>query len=363
MFFNLLPSTSITTGYKKSCLTDMENSIFYQVPNSMAKLFLANTSFYIEDFLSSFTKDDRDIIKEYICFFEKNKLGLITKYQINFINQKKQDNYQTPFFCSNLILDSVNEDDLLKKIIRIKKYSSSIGVCQLRMFYIPSYEFLELLISTAIKYNFINIELLFNYNKNIAVEKYENLLVKYSKIVSRIVIMGSPNNTSRKEEKIAFTQEELLDSNQCGIIHKNLFMTDIESHMLSSCYNSCLYRKISIDKNGFVKQCPSMKKSFGHIDNCSIDDIICSKEFQKLWYIKKEEIDVCQDCEFRHICTDCRAFIKDPNNTYSQPEKCGYNPYIALWKGQKDWINVEQWRKKNPTWEVQAKENRKDNQF
>jgi len=63
---------------------------------------------------------------------------------------------------------------------------------------------------------------------------------------------------------------------------------------------------------------------------------------------------VCQDCEFRHICTDCRAFIKDSNNIYSQPAKCGYNPYIAKWQNEEGWISVEQWRKENPEWEKQA---------
>ena len=43
------------------------------------------------------------------------------------------------------------------------------------------------------------------------------------------------------------------------------------------------------------------------------------------------KIHVCKDCEFRYICTDCRAYIEDPNDILSKPLKCGYNPYTAEW--------------------------------
>ena len=47
--------------------------------------------------------------------------------------------------------------------------------------------------------------------------------------------------------------------------------------------------------------------------------------------INKDLIDVCKDCEFRYICTDCRAYIQDKNNIYSKPAKCNYDPYNAEW--------------------------------
>ena len=69
--------------------------------------------------------------------------------------------------------------------------------------------------------------------------------------------------------------------------------------------------------------------------------------FKSLWGIKKENIDVCKDCEFRHLCTDCRAIIMEPENIFSQPAKCNYNPYLAKWKGEKGFISVEKWRQNN----------------
>ena len=58
--------------------------------------------------------------------------------------------------------------------------------------------------------------------------------------------------------------------------------------------------------------------------------------------IKKDDIDVCKDCEFRYICTDCRSIIKDLNYRYSQPVKCKYNPYLGKWEGEEGYVPVEE---------------------
>lgn len=37
-------------------------------------------------------------------------------------------------------------------------------------------------------------------------------------------------------------------------------------------------------------------------------------------------------CEFRYICIDCRAYLVAPENIYSKPQKCGYDPFTNKWK-------------------------------
>ncbi len=85
-----------------------------------------------------------------------------------------------------------------------------------------------------------------------------------------------------------------------------------------------------------------MNKSFGNIRNTTLAEAIEKPGFKELWFINKDKIDVCKVCEFRHMCTDCRAFIKDPENIYSQPSKCPYNPYIAKWQGEEGYVSVKE---------------------
>ena len=75
-----------------------------------------------------------------------------------------------------------------------------------------------------------------------------------------------------------------------------------------------------------------MIKSYGNIRNTKLIDVVNNPEFQKVWHIKKDEITKCQDCEFRHICTDCRAYLENPEDQYSAPLKCGYDPYTCTWE-------------------------------
>ena len=54
--------------------------------------------------------------------------------------------------------------------------------------------------------------------------------------------------------------------------------------------------------------------------------------FKDLWSIRKDDVEVCKDCEFRHVCLDCRAFRESPEHIYSKPLKCGYSPYTCKWE-------------------------------
>jgi SPASM domain peptide maturase of grasp-with-spasm system len=122
-----------------------------------------------------------------------------------------------------------------------------------------------------------------------------------------------------------------LNNHYCGAISQYNFSSTLETFTESQKHNTCLNRKISIDVNGKIKNCPSMTKSYGNIKDTTLAEALEKPGFKDMWYIHKDQIEVCKDCEFRHICTDCRAFIKDPNNIYSKPAKCSYDPYTATW--------------------------------
>jgi SPASM domain peptide maturase of grasp-with-spasm system len=111
-----------------------------------------------------------------------------------------------------------------------------------------------------------------------------------------------------------------------------LFSINIKAFSEALKYNTCLNRKISIDKAGEIKNCPSMPESYGNIDVVGLKEALSNKQIKKYWHISKDEIEVCKDCEFRYICTDCRAYLSEPSNERSKPLKCGYNPYTGEWE-------------------------------
>lgn len=118
----------------------------------------------------------------------------------------------------------------------------------------------------------------------------------------------------------------------CGSIHLNSFVLNLPLFTESLHHNSCLNRKISIDIDGNIKNCPSMAQSFGNIKDTTLQEALDHPDFKKYWNVTKDQIAVCKDCEFRYICTDCRAYTENPEDMYAKPLKCGYNPYTCEWE-------------------------------
>jgi len=127
--------------------------------------------------------------------------------------------------------------------------------------------------------------------------------------------------------------KQVIESEECcGIISPTSFTVNLKSFRESISANSCLFKKVGIDQHGNIKNCPSMKTAFGNVKNISqLSSIIRGQKFQKNWKITKDQISVCKDCEFRHVCSDCRAYLEEPENSLSKPLKCNYHPYTASW--------------------------------
>jgi SPASM domain peptide maturase of grasp-with-spasm system len=171
---------------------------------------------------------------------------------------------------------------------------------------------------------------------------FENIINTYKR-VQNVFIFNSEENKQMQYARVTLKYfKQNIYEFHCGLINPNHFSLSLNFFTESQHYNSCLYRKISIDENGNIYNCPYAAKSFGNIKTSNLQNIINKRKFQYLWHITKKNIDVCKDCEFRIICSDCRCYIKDTENIYSQPLFCLYNPYIAKWEGQTGYVPVEQ---------------------
>ncbi len=103
---------------------------------------------------------------------------------------------------------------------------------------------------------------------------------------------------------------------------------NLKLYLESLSFNNCLYKKISVDKDGFIKNCPSHKNHFGKLSEINMMDVVLKEDFMKLGKVNKDQVSVCKDCQFRYICTDCRAYLQ---NDYDKPKYCNYDPYKNVW--------------------------------
>jgi len=136
-------------------------------------------------------------------------------------------------------------------------------------------------------------------------------------------------------KEIRFTSQVIDSEIHCGLItQKYLTAPSVTTFFEAKSFNGCLNRKISVDADGNIKNCPSMKESFGNVRDTPLSSALHSTGFKDKWGIAKDQIAICRDCEFRYVCSDCRAYLEEPGNAFSKPLKCGYDPYTGTWE---DW--------------------------
>ncbi len=183
--------------------------------------------------------------------------------------------------------------------------------------------------------NVTSIEIILNNSFLISDQFLRLLMNTYDKLVVIKVYNSTLNEKNCFDDigyrYIEYNTNKVLNAKSCGVISIDNFVVNKHNYFNSLHNNSCLYNKISIDSSGNVKNCPSMSKHFGNISQISLNEAINIADFNHVWTINKDKISVCKDCEFRHVCSDCRAYIDVPTDEYSKPLKCGYDPYTSTW--------------------------------
>ncbi len=352
MKFKLFASCIPVKGAIRSLICDLQRNEIKFIPNELFEILVNHSNKTLDEIKRYYGNKFDDTIDEYFEFLIENEYGFWCKNPSLFPSLDLT--WESPFEITNSLID-YNENSKYD-FSKIFSELESLGCknIQLRFYSEISIKKLYNILEHTNKSIFSSIELVIKYSTSINIEKLNELSDRFLRINS-IIVHSAPESRIVKEYGKDFEVnsnilyvKEIIDSDlHCGIITPKYFSINTNTFFESQKHNTCLNRKISIDINGNIKNCPSMNKSYGNINNTTLREVINKDGFKDFWTICKDKIDVCKDCEFRHVCTDCRAFIKDSNNIYSQPAKCTYNPYIAKWLHQDEWISVEEWREKN----------------
>lgn len=83
-----------------------------------------------------------------------------------------------------------------------------------------------------------------------------------------------------------------------------------------------------MDANGDIKYCLWFEKALGNVENDDIRTMIIRGDFDTYWETNKMKIEICQDCEYRRVCDDCRAdLLNQGRDLCLKPSFCDYDPY------------------------------------
>ncbi|WP_312752613.1 grasp-with-spasm system SPASM domain peptide maturase [Epilithonimonas hominis] len=331
-YFYIQTNCVVVKGYLQSTICDLERNDYEILPNILSDLLSKHNGSKIELLLKEIEKKDKDIVVEFLEYLLENEYIFVSQNHCGIINE-----IDVEYTYHNEILNTIIDYNPLffkKSVEEISKLNSEL--LQIRLFKINFFDGLlsdiEILHNTSFKY----VELFFaGHLENDFILKLSEINKLINNRIKRIYVQKSQVEINEHYTFKVYEKEftEFLTENDCGNCYSNNFNCDYDTFTISQNYNSCLYKKISIDSNGIVKNCPSFKKGFGNIkDIKGLSTIIKKKEFNKFWSIQKDNINVCKNCEFRYICTDCRVYVEDDNDIFSKPLKCNYNPFTGEFK-------------------------------
>jgi hypothetical protein len=103
--------------------------------------------------------------------------------------------------------------------------------------------------------------------------------------------------------------------------------------------------KVYINEDGKIKNGISSKILYADlnlINETKFINLINSKNFQRLWGVRKKNTIVCMDCEFKYMCVDNRLPLKSLNDKWHHEIECNYNPYISKWKNEEGYKSLSE---------------------
>lgn len=334
----LYGNCKLVKGSNRSVICDLEKNQIHFIPNDLLDVLVNINNKTVKEIYAEYNNDYDDIICDYFMFLKERNLIFFTKTPS--LYHSISNEWSEHAEITNSIIDadyfSVNEfEKIINQLDRLTCKS-----IQIRFFEEQNFSSIEKLLQIIRDNKSIinSIELIVKYNPDFNADSVLNLCKRFPRITNFILynyqeekIILNPDNS----KQIAYyTNTCIIDEKSCGKIDAKKFAINTKSFTESLKYNSCLNKKISIDKHGNIKNCPSMSEDYGNIKTTSLQEALGHDSFKKYWTINKDKIKICKDCEFRYVCTDCRAYIENPKDEYSKPLKCGYNPYTNEWE---DW--------------------------
>ena len=328
-------------GANRSVICDTKNNAYFYIPNSLYDIINKYNGSTIESIKEDFNREYDEIIDEYFDFLIENKLIFFNSNPEFFPKINLQWQHTSKITNAIVDFDTIIHD--YKTVIQQFEILKCSYV-QFRFFKVVNITFLKEILDyiSDIESRVVSMDFIIPYNSDVDKEALEQLVFKNSRIHS-LIIYNAPatKNYNPINENMGYILEverNILNEKHCGIITTEYFYSNINLLSESLIHNSCLNRKISIDKEGNIKNCPSMTESFGNIKDTTLEESLEHPNFKRYWNITKDQIHVCKDCEFRYVCTDCRAYTErthfEKNIDVSKPLKCGYNPYTSAWE---DW--------------------------
>lgn len=245
-----------------------------------------------------------------------------------FFEKEEVETEMFEFLKENILIYEIDSTSKSNFISRNEKYTSSYEIDFLIAEYDGLYDF-ELLIKICeqirIPYLIIDSDLDF-------VKRLSEIIKKKSYPESITWVTLNSNILNQNEHFRIMIEKR----GKGEFVSKDNITPSYLLYLESQEYNTYFNKKVFISSTGELKNTKENPEVYANINDHDffekINWIIKTKEFRKYWYVKKDDCNVCCNCEFRYSCVDNRIPVKKDENHWFFEKDCSYNPYTSKWE-------------------------------
>ncbi len=329
--FRLFACCIAVRGARRSTVCDLQRQSYQLIPNGMYDLLTEHRDGTIEEIRAAHGADDAGTIDEYFDFLEKHQFGFWTTDPEAF--PALDLTWEAPELVTNALIDvgSGSRHDFPSLFRQLDDLRCK--ALQLRFFVPVAPEALAGILQHTRLGRLRAVEVLLPWNEAWTTDEIRATSLREQRL-TRIFFHSAPRDgkLDLEDGTVAFFQVGPVDSHaHCGQVKPAYFSINPRFFTEAQRHNTCLNRKLSVAEDGEICNCPSLPRTWGNAADTPLHAALSKPGFRDLWTIDKDQVEVCRDCEFRYVCQDCRAFVRDAENPFSKPLKCSYDPYTAQW--------------------------------
>ena len=337
-YFILSSSCALTKGACRTLIQDFQRNNADFVPNGYYSLCNLLNRHRISEIANEIEAGSLVDYYQFVDFMIEKEYAFISD-DLQMFPEISQDSYEDENQIYDAIID-IDENDI--KVGKLERFLTDLKKLHCADLQVRIYNHLDLdrlncILKLIGDHIFYYVELHLDSSDYITYEDCCDIILNNPPITNIYLYNAASSRSCDYNENTkgcyplkmgtVYYVPEVLSNDNCGCISDNSRVyRDAEFYKMSLVHNSCLYKKVSLDKDGNVRNCPSM---FEKYDLCEgLEKIIKSMEFRRYWNISKKDVEDCRDCEFRFNCLDCRAHTRG-NGIFNKPITCKYNPFIA----------------------------------
>jgi len=333
--FLLFAQCIAVKGARQGVIYDLNRSTYQPVPNDIIGFIENFEGKTIKEIYGSFSEEDLRIVKEYINILEdKEFIFWVDQEDIQLFPKLNLD-WDYPAQISNAIIDIDEHSKMpFEKVIN-ELIDLGCKHLLIRSYCAQKIDYWEKILNFIKESPISSIEFYTKYDTAIQQKEIQQLFQNHLRLQTFVIHSSSDYNLieieSEAEKKILFVKDDLLVNRTKNLNHPSYFNTSTSLFTEAHHHHSYFNRKVVIDENGEIKNCSSLSKSFGNINEISIAEVIQQEGFKSLWDVKKDNTLICKDCEFRYMCMDMREPLKNSEGMFYHQQACNYDPYTARW--------------------------------